>query len=175
MKLVLCRQEGTENGLSSWKGQTSLLLKLTTFVKTYSFHRALVGKIKINKCFSSFYMPKELDVSAFSKVLGYFLSSQKKKSGHSNINHIDFIFLVSIYFQMHTVTLIIHYFRVFRQQLKKTQNNQEVIYGSEILLGKLPLAWLDFSLFWWQVSVYEFQTPIQFYNECPVYSIDAFS
>lgn len=68
-------------------------------------------------------MPKELAVSAFSKALGYFLSSQKK-SEHSKINYIYFIFLVSIYFQMHTVTVIIHCFRVFPQQLKKKKKKE---------------------------------------------------
>lgn len=122
-------------------------------------------------------MPKELAVSAFSKVLGYFLSSQKK-SGHSKINYIYFIFLVSIYFQMHTVTVIIHCFRVFPQQLKKKKKERATLRQWDLtrkVTTKIVLAWLDFSFFWWQVSVYEFQTPIQFYNECPVYSIDAFS
>lgn len=78
---------------------------------------------------------------------------------------------------MHTVTVIIHCFRVFPQQLKK-KNKGATLRQWDLtrkVTTKIVLAWLDFSFFWWQVSVYESQTPIQFYNECPVYSIDASS
>lgn len=144
MKLVLCRQKGTENSLSGRKEKTSLFSKLTIFVKKY---RTLAVKIQMNKCYLSFYMPKVLAVSPFSKVHYCFLSStKKKKKGRKSCcqSILTLITYTSFFlFQIHTVTVIIHFSRVFPQQFAWIKTKDEPLKGCDILLEKLPL-----KLYW---------------------------